>query len=71
MSARVLVLGCGAVGGIFTARLARTCEVAVLDVWAAHVQAIAARGLRVTVRAAGAGGRVEETIDARPGPPPP
>jgi len=66
MSARVLVLGCGAVGGIFAARLARTCEVAVLDVWAAHVQAIAARGLRVTVRAAGAGGRVEETIDARP-----
>jgi ketopantoate reductase len=55
------------VGGIFAARLARTCEVAVLDTWADHVQAIAARGLHVTVRAAlGNGGRAEERIEARP-----
>ncbi|HEV2283473.1 MAG TPA: ketopantoate reductase family protein [bacterium] len=67
MSARVLVLGCGAVGGIFAARLARVCEVAVLDTWTAHVEAIAARGLRVTVRAAlGDAGRNDETIEARP-----
>lgn len=67
MSARVLVLGCGAVGGIFAARLARVCEVAVLDTWTAHVQAIAARGLHVTVRAApGGAGRIDETIEARP-----
>jgi 2-dehydropantoate 2-reductase len=67
MSARVLVLGCGAVGGIFAARLARVCDVAVLDTWTAHVQAIAARGLRVTVRAApGGAGRIDETIEARP-----
>jgi len=62
MNARVLVIGCGAVGGIFAARLARVCEVAVLDTWAAHVEAIAARGLRVAVRA----GSVDETIEARP-----
>ena len=67
MSARVLVLGCGSVGGIFAARLARVCEVAVLDTWAAHVRMIAARGLRVTVRAAVRGGApIEETIEARP-----
>jgi 2-dehydropantoate 2-reductase len=67
VSARVLVLGCGAVGGIFAVRLARVCEVAVLDTWTAHVEAIAARGLRVTVRAAlGGGERVDETIEARP-----
>jgi 2-dehydropantoate 2-reductase len=62
MSARVLVLGCGAVGGIFAARLTRTCEVAVLDTWMPHAEAIAARGLRVRVRA----GSVDETIEARP-----
>jgi 2-dehydropantoate 2-reductase len=59
---RVLILGCGAVGGIFAVRLARVCEVAVLDTWAAHAEAIAARGLRVRVRA----GSVDETIEARP-----
>ncbi|HEV2439884.1 MAG TPA: ketopantoate reductase family protein [bacterium] len=62
MSARVLVLGCGAVGGIFAARLAQVCDVAVLDTWTAHVAAITARGLRVRVRAGSAG----ETIEARP-----
>jgi len=67
VTARVLVLGCGAVGGIFAARLARVCEVAVLDTWSAHVQAIAARGLRVAVRAPlGGAGRIDETIEARP-----
>lgn len=67
MSARVLVLGCGAVGGIFAARLARVCEVAVLDTWAAHAEAIAARGLRVRVHAAVRGGApIDETIEARP-----
>ena len=67
MSARVLVLGCGAVGGIFAARLARVSEVAVLDTWTAHVRAITARGLRVTVRAAArSGAMIREAIDARP-----
>ena len=62
MNPRVLVLGCGAVGGIFAARLARVCEVAVLDTWREHVEAIAARGLRVRVRTE----TVDDTIAARP-----
>ena len=64
-AARVVVVGCGAVGGIFTARLARVFEVAVLDPWAEHVEAIGSRGLRVTVRAAAPGGR-DDTIETRP-----
>lgn len=63
--ARILVVGCGAVGGIFAARLARVCEVVVLDRWTEHVEAIASRGLRVTVHAAAAGG-IHETIETRP-----
>lgn len=62
MNTRVLVLGCGAVGGIFAARLARVSEVAVLDTWVEHVEAIAARGLRVRVRT----GTVDDTIETRP-----
>jgi 2-dehydropantoate 2-reductase len=64
-AARVVVVGCGAVGAIFAARLARVFEVAVVDPWAEHVAAISSRGLRVTVRAAAPGGR-HETIAARP-----
>jgi 2-dehydropantoate 2-reductase len=64
MPARVVVVGCGAVGGIFAARLARVVEVAVVDPWAEHVAAIASRGLRVTVRAATPGGR-DDMIEAR------
>jgi 2-dehydropantoate 2-reductase len=64
-AARVLVVGCGAVGGIFAARLGRVCEVAVLDPWVEHIQAIAVRGLRVTVRTAGEA-RAQETIEMRP-----
>ncbi|HLW47886.1 MAG TPA: 2-dehydropantoate 2-reductase [bacterium] len=60
--ARILIVGCGAVGGIFAARLARICEVTVLDPWTAHIDAIASRGLRVTVPA----GSHHETIEARP-----
>jgi 2-dehydropantoate 2-reductase len=48
---RVLVIGCGAIGGIVAARLARLVPVTVLDQWAAHVDAIRRCGVRVTVRA--------------------
>jgi 2-dehydropantoate 2-reductase len=64
-SPRVLIVGCGAVGGLFAARLARVCAVAVLDPWAEHVDAIASRGLRVTVRTAGAG-ELDDSVAARP-----
>jgi 2-dehydropantoate 2-reductase len=62
---RILIVGCGAVGGIFGARLARRYDVSVLDPWREHVRAISARGLRVTVRPANRGG-IPLTIEGRP-----
>jgi 2-dehydropantoate 2-reductase len=44
---RVCVVGCGAIGGIFAARLARSAEVWAYDVSEAHVAAIERDGLRV------------------------
>lgn len=49
---RVCVVGCGAVGSIFAASLARLEDVEVwaYDVWQAHVDAINAHGLRLSGR---------------------
>jgi len=43
----VLVVGCGAMGAIFAAKLAAVADVVGYDVAAAHVAAIAANGLRI------------------------
>jgi 2-dehydropantoate 2-reductase len=43
----VLVVGCGAMGGIFAAHLARAADVSALDTNAEHVQAIREHGLRL------------------------
>lgn len=47
---RVAVLGCGAIGSLYAAHLARvpTVEVWAVDPWREHVEAINASGLRVT-----------------------
>ena len=47
---RVAVIGCGAIGSLYAAHLARSSEVDVwvVDPWAAHMDAIASDGLRVT-----------------------
>jgi 2-dehydropantoate 2-reductase len=47
---RVAVIGCGAIGSLYAAHLARVPEVEVwaVDPWAEHMAAIAAGGLRVT-----------------------
>jgi len=47
---RVAVIGCGAIGSLYAAHLARSPEVEVwvVDPWAAHMDAIASDGLRVT-----------------------
>ena len=47
---RVAVLGCGAIGSLYAAHLARVpgVEVWAVDPWAEHVAAIEANGLRVT-----------------------
>jgi 2-dehydropantoate 2-reductase len=44
---RLLIVGCGAMGAIFAARLAQVAEVAAVDANAAHVQAIRRDGLRI------------------------
>lgn len=44
---RILIVGCGAMGGIFAAHLAKVADVTALDVNAEHVRAIRADGLRV------------------------
>lgn len=50
MTVRVAVLGCGAIGSLYAAHLARVPDVEVwaVDPWAEHVAAIERDGLRVT-----------------------
>ncbi|HLW60480.1 MAG TPA: 2-dehydropantoate 2-reductase [bacterium] len=48
--ARILIVGGGAVGGIYAARLAGTAQVTIFDVWREHAAAIAREGLRLHVR---------------------
>jgi len=47
---RVAVIGCGAIGSLYAAHLARVpgVEVWAVDPWAGHVEAMRSRGLRVT-----------------------
>ena len=47
---RIAVIGCGAIGSLYSAHLARVpgTEVWAVDPWAEHMAAIAGRGLRVT-----------------------
>jgi 2-dehydropantoate 2-reductase len=47
---RVAVIGCGAIGSLYAAHLARVpgVEVWAVDPWAEHVDAIGSGGLRVT-----------------------
>src|SRR6202034_1410374 len=58
---RVAVIGCGAMGSLYAAHLARVPEVEVwvVDPWAEHMAAIAADGLRVT-------GLADFTADVHP-----
>lgn len=54
---RVLIVGGGAVGAIFAARLARVAKITILDVWREHIGAINRNGLHLSVR-------TEAVIDA-------
>jgi len=47
MPANILIVGCGAIGGLFAAALSAVAKVTALDVNAEHVDAINARGLRI------------------------
>ena len=46
-TANILIVGCGAIGGLFASALAAVAQVAAYDTNAEHVRAINARGLRV------------------------
>jgi 2-dehydropantoate 2-reductase len=50
MSVKVCIVGCGAIGSIFGAHLARLADVEVhaYDVWKEHTRAIRERGLRIS-----------------------
>ena len=62
-SRRILVVGCGAIGGIFAAALAGVAEVVAYDANQDHVRAMRERGLRVS-GAAGRLARLAATADA-------
>jgi 2-dehydropantoate 2-reductase len=47
MSRQILIVGCGAIGGLFAAALSSVAKVTAFDANAEHVTAINARGLRV------------------------
>lgn len=47
MSAQILIVGCGAIGGLFAAALSSVARVTVLDTNTGHVEAINATGLRI------------------------
>lgn len=63
---RVCVIGCGAVGSLFAAHLARAgeCEVWAYDVWREHTDAIRRSGLRLS-GAADFTAKVNATSDAK------
>jgi len=47
MNVKILIVGCGAIGGLFAAALSSVAKVTALDVNAEHVRAINAHGLRI------------------------
>ena len=67
---KICIVGCGAIGGIFAAHLARAgeAEVFAYDIWKEHTRAIAARGLRIS-GAAEFTARFRATSDVREIPP--
>jgi 2-dehydropantoate 2-reductase len=53
MSKKILIVGCGAIGGLFAAALSSAARVTALDTNAEHVDAINARGIRIIGWSAG------------------
>ncbi|HYV71993.1 MAG TPA: 2-dehydropantoate 2-reductase N-terminal domain-containing protein, partial [Pseudolabrys sp.] len=47
MLANILIVGCGAIGGLFAAALSSVAKVTAFDTNAEHVKAIRSHGLRV------------------------
>jgi 2-dehydropantoate 2-reductase len=70
MTVKICIVGCGAIGSIFAAHLARLADVEVhaYDVWKEHVLAITERGLRIT-GAADFTARLHATSEAQEIPP--
>src|SRR5713101_5431262 len=63
---RICVIGCGAVGSLFAAHLAKAgeAEVWAYDVWKEHIEAIRKHGLRLS-GAADFSARLNATSDAK------
>jgi 2-dehydropantoate 2-reductase len=62
MSRQILIVGCGAIGGLFAATLSSAATVTALDTNAEHVDAINARGIRI-VGATGRTAKIRATAD--------
>ncbi len=60
---KILIVGCGAIGGLFASALAKVADVAAYDADAAHVAAIRQDGLRVTGKSPRVA-RIAATADA-------
>jgi 2-dehydropantoate 2-reductase len=52
VSAQILIVGCGAIGGLFAAALSSTAKVTALDANTQHVDAINASGIRILGKSA-------------------
>jgi len=63
MSPAILIVGCGAIGGLFASALAKVAAVTAYDTDANHVAAIRQHGLRVTGKSARVA-RIAATTDA-------
>ena len=62
MSAQILIVGCGAIGGLFAAALSSVARVTAFDANAEHVGAISTHGLRISGRNPQAA-RIQATAD--------
>jgi 2-dehydropantoate 2-reductase len=62
MSMQILVVGCGAIGGLFAAALSSVARVTAFDANTEHVDAITARGLQITGKNPGTV-RIQATAD--------
>ena len=52
MSKQILIVGCGAIGGLFAAALSSVARMTALDTNVEHVDAINTRGIRIIGRSA-------------------
>src|SRR5262245_26319390 len=62
MSKQILIVGCGAIGGLFAAALSSVAKVTALDTNVEHVDTINARGIRIIGMSA-RNAKIRATVD--------